>query len=52
MFQRTLETLNWCVNQFARVCYSFFNYTFLFGNLEQRICIFYAIIYSDLAYLS
>ena len=55
MFQGTLETVNWCVSQFVSVCYSFFNYIFMFGNLEQRICIFYAIwsvIYSDLAYLS
>jgi len=31
------------MSQFMRVGYSFFNYTFLFGNQEQRICIYYAI---------
>ena len=47
--------MNWCVSQFLRVCYSFFNYNFLFGNLEQRIFIYYAIwsvIHSNLAYLT
>ena len=30
-------------NQFVRVCDSFFNNTFMFGNLEQRIWIYYAV---------
>jgi len=35
--------MNWCKSPFMRVANSFFNYTFLFGNLKQRIFIYYAI---------